>query len=202
MVIFLIVIILIPINWLLIRLKFSKKMNSMEETPIRKVAIVFGAGLQKDGTPSPVLKDRIEAAVSLLKTNKVEKILFSGDNRYVNYNEPESMRSYALTLGVPDSSIVLDYAGRRTYDTCYRAKYIFGITNAVLVTQRFHLPRALFICTQLDMNVSGTIADNRIYSNKSMQYWNLREMLATTAAIWDVFIKKPLPVLGEKEPIA
>ena len=176
-------------------------MNTVKETPLRKVAIVFGAGLQKDGSPSSVLKDRVETAVSLLKSNKVEKILFSGDNRFENYSEPESMRSYALTLGVPDSAIVLDYAGRRTYDTCYRAKYIFGITDAVLVTQKFHLPRALFICTQLEMNVTGTIADIRIYPNKSMNYWNLREIIATTAAIWDVFIKKPITVLGKKEPI-
>ena len=87
----------------------------------------------------------------------------SGDNRFVNYNEPEAMRQYALDLEVPDNAIVLDYAGRRTYDTCYRAKAIFGINSALLVTQQFHMPRALFLCNMLGVQAIGVEANNYWY---------------------------------------
>ena len=110
-----------------------------ENVPSRPVAIVFGAGLQRDGTPSPVLKDRVSMAARLYFAGKVQKLLLSGDNRFIDYNEPGSMRAFAISLGVPAEDIVLDYAGRRTYDTCYRAKTIFGLQQAILVTQSFHL---------------------------------------------------------------
>src|SRR5688572_3809580 len=104
----------------------SPRTFTLEEVPKDKVAIVFGAGLLRDGSAGPVLSDRVETAVNLYKAGKVDKLLMSGDNRFVEYNEPEAMRQYALDVGVPDEDIVLDYAGRRTYDTCYRAKYIFN----------------------------------------------------------------------------
>ncbi|RME07282.1 MAG: hypothetical protein D6803_04360, partial [Anaerolineae bacterium] len=96
-----------------------------ENVPPRKVAIVFGAGLWRDGSPSGVLRDRVATAADLYFEGKVEVLLMSGDNRFENYNEPAAMRDYALRLGVPEEAIVLDYAGRRTYDTCYRAGAIF-----------------------------------------------------------------------------
>lgn len=114
--------------------KASSQIFSKEDVPARRVAIVFGAQVKKDGTPSVVLRDRVETAVALYKSGKVEKLLMSGDNRFVDYNEPEAMRRYALALGMPEADIVLDYAGRRTYDTCYRAKEIFGMNSALLVT--------------------------------------------------------------------
>lgn len=110
----------------------------LADAPEMPVAIVFGAGLSRDGTPSPVLRDRVETAAALYFQGKVKKLLMSGDNRFVDYNEPGAMRQYALDLGVPAEDIVLDYAGRRTYDTCYRARAIFGVTEAILVTQPFH----------------------------------------------------------------
>jgi len=169
--------------------------------PARKVAIVFGAQVRRDGTPSVVLRDRIETAVDLYKSGKVEKLLMSGDNRFVNYNEPESMRQYALTLGMPDSDIVLDYAGRRTYDTCYRAKEIFGVNSAVLVTQGFHLPRALFLCKAFNIDAIGVEAENYNYLKRLRFFWNARELLAGVQSVWDVYLFKPLPVLGEPERI-
>jgi SanA protein len=111
------------------------------------------------------------------------------------------MKVFALELGANPDAIVLDFAGRRTYDTCYRASSIFGIDQAVLVTQNYHLPRALFLCNQIGIKATGVIADIRIYSTRSLRFWNFREILATTAAMWDVWIQKPLPVLGEKLPI-
>lgn len=169
--------------------------------PQSRVAIVFGAGLQRDGSPSPILRDRIATAVDLYQTGLVEKLLMSGDNRFEDYNEPGAMRDYAVRLGVPSEDIVLDYAGRRTYDTCYRARDIFGISKALLVTQAYHLPRAIFTCRALGIDVDGVIADRREYRRVAHNYYRLREVPATMVAAWEVWVSRPLPVLGQPEPI-
>jgi SanA protein len=166
-----------------------------------RVAIVFGAGLWRNGNPTPVLVDRVTAAADLYFAGKVEKLLVSGDNRFVDYNEPEAMRQLALSLGVPSEAIVRDYAGRRTYDTCYRAKAIFGVENAILVTQAFHMPRALYLCNMLGVDSVGVTSDLRTYRKITVLYWNMRELVATAAALWDVHIGHPIPVLGNREPI-
>jgi len=177
------------------------KTYSAADVPARRVAIVFGAGLWRDGTATPVLYDRVQTAANLYFAEKVEKLLMSGDNRFVNYNEPAVMRELAIKLGVPEDVIVLDYAGRRSYDTCFRAKVIFGVTEAILVTQAFHLPRTIYLCNQLGVNSVGVEADLRIYRKSSVLYWNMRELLATVAALWDVNFSHPIPVLGAPEPI-
>lgn len=179
----------------------AKRILPLADTPKRPVAIVFGAGLQRDGSPTAVLRDRVETASDLYFSGKVEKLLMSGDNRFVDYNEPGAMREYALELGVPEEDIILDYAGRRTYDTCYRAKEIFGVDQAILVTQRFHLPRALVTCNGLGMDGIGVAADRREYRQYAHNFWTLREIPATLVAFVDTFLTRPLPILGEKEPI-
>jgi SanA protein len=181
--------------------KASPQTFTKDDVPSRRVAIVFGAEVKKDGTPSVVLKDRVEMAAELYKSGKVEKLLMSGDNRFEDYNEPESMRQYALTLGIPDSDIVLDFAGRRTYDTCYRAKEIFAVDSAILVTQGFHMPRSLFLCNAFDIDAVGVESENYYYLKRSRLIWNTRELLATVQSVLDVYLLKPLPVLGEPEPI-
>lgn len=168
--------------------------------PVRRAAIVFGAGLLRDGSPTAVLRDRVRRATELYFSGKVEKLLMSGDNRFVDYNEPEAMRQYALELGVPDDAIVLDYAGRRTYDTCYRAKAIFGLDEAILVTQQFHLPRAILLCNMLGLDGVGVDSDLRAYQRGALFWWNLRELPATLGAYLDI-VFRPLPVLGKAEPI-
>jgi len=172
-----------------------------QDAPVVPAAIVFGAGLWRDGTPTSVLRDRIDTAAELYRAGKVQKILMSGDNRFLDYNEPGAMRAYALTLGIPAEAIVLDYAGRRTYDTCYRAKAIFGLQDAILITQSFHLPRALYTCNTLGLRAVGVASDQRQYRMASMLYWNLRELPATVTAFLDVHLFKPEPVLGDREPI-
>jgi len=174
---------------------------SIEEAPRRSAVIVFGAGLWRDGSPTPVLRDRVATAARLYFAGKAEKLVMSGGNPTIDYDEPGAMRSYALSLGVPDEAIVLDYAGRRTYDTCYRARHIFGIQQATLVTQSFHLPRALYLCNHLGIDGVGVRADLRQYRRSSRAYWNLREIPATLGALWDVNVARPLPILGEPEPI-
>jgi SanA protein len=182
-------------------LQAISRLYDVQNAPQKPVAIVFGAGLTRDGRPTSVLRDRVETAAELYFTGKVKKILMSGDNRFSDYNEPGAMRAYALSLGVPDQAIVLDYAGRRSYDTCYRAKAIFGVQQALLVTQNFHLPRALYLCNALGIQADGVSADLHPYRRSVQFIWNLRELPASLTAILDVHIRHPIPVLGKPEPI-
>jgi SanA protein len=198
----------IPIGLLLFGLPFliadrnaRPRLYTLESVPHARVAIVFGAGLQRNGSPSPILRDRVETAARLYTAGKVDKLLMSGDNRFVNYNEPGAMRDYAIQLGVPVKDIVLDFAGRRTYDTCYRARHIFAVDSATLVTQSFHLPRALITCNNLGVQSTGVPAEVRRYGRRSYAYWYIREVPATTIALWEVWVSRPLPVLGKPEPI-
>jgi SanA protein len=177
------------------------KIHSVDDAPSERIAIIFGAGLRRDGRPTAVLRDRVETGVRLYFDGKAEKLLMSGDNRAVEYNEPEAMRQYALSLGVPEKDIVLDYAGTRTYDTCYRAKSIFGLESVLLVTQKFHLPRALFLCNVLGIEAQGVEANNLNYSRRSLVFWNIREQFATFTAFMDIYVEEPTPILGQPEPI-
>ncbi len=167
--------------------------------PERPVAIVFGAGIRPDGRLSPMLQDRMDTAIALYRAGTVRKLLVSGDNRFVYYDEPGRMYDYAVARGIPAGDVVRDYAGRRTYDTCYRASAIFGVTQAILVTQRFHLPRAIFTCRNLGMDAIGLSADRRVYW--SNPYYRFRDGFASLRAWWDVKVARPLPVLGPKEDI-
>jgi SanA protein len=169
------------------------------DAPSQQVAIIFGAGLWRDGSPTPILKDRIRVGANLYFSGKVKKLLMSGDNQFVTYNEPEAMRQYALELGVSDEAIVLDFAGRRTYDSCYRAKHIFGVENAILVTQKFHMSRAIYTCNHLGLESVGVASDLRHYDRISELIWNIREIPATFIALIDLYIIHPLPVLGNPE---
>ncbi len=177
------------------------RLYSPVSVPAKPVAIVFGAGLRRDGTPTPILRDRVATAAELYFQGKVKMLLLSGDNRFVNYNEPEAMRQYARSLGVPEKALALDYAGRRTYDTCYRAKAIFGVTEAILVTQGFHLPRALYLCNHLGIEGVGVPADRPYYRKLSRLFWNLRELPATLSALIEVHLTHPRPILGRPQPL-
>jgi SanA protein len=179
----------------------AARIHTGEQVPSRRVAIVFGAGLRRDGAPTAILRDRVMTAAQLYFDGKVEKLLMSGDNSTLDYNEPAAMQEYALSLRVPAEAIVLDYAGRRTYDTCYRARDIFDVRSAVLVTQDFHLPRALFLCNMLGLDAVGVEADNLYFLKRSRVIWNVRELFATLGAFVDVYVTKPEPVLGDPEPI-
>jgi len=178
-----------------------QRVISVENAPNRRIAIVFGAGLMRDGSPTAVLRDRVVTATRLYFDGKVEKLLMSGDNSEIFYNEPGAMKDYAISLGVPEEDIVLDYAGRRTYDTCYRARDIFGVREAILVTQGFHLPRALYTCNKLGVSAVGVPADLQRYLRRARLFWGLRELPATVRAVWEVHVSRPQPILGNPEPI-
>ncbi len=166
-----------------------------------RIAIVFGAGLTRSGEPTPALYDRVATAVDLYKHGLVNKLLLTGDNHISSYNEPEAMRRTAIRLGVPDEDLVLDYAGRRTYDSCYRAREIFTVSRAILVSQAFHLDRALYLCNSFGIDSIGVAADRRHYTQTSQTWWSIRESAATVVAWLDVNLTHPTPVLGPPLPI-
>ncbi|MCC6801586.1 MAG: YdcF family protein [Anaerolineae bacterium] len=180
---------------------------TLETVPDAPVAIVFGAQIIANERPSAMLADRVKMAAELYRAGKVRALLLTGDNSLVNYNEPEVMRQYALNLGIPDAAITLDYAGFRTYDSCYRARDIFKVGSAILVTQRFHLDRALLICDGLGIDAVGVAADAMRptgYSQRSLFYSQVREFPSTALSVFDLligskptFLGDPLPILAE-----
>lgn len=172
---------------------------SLEEVPDGyEVAVVFGAGLRRDGLPSDVLRDRLRSAAELYDAGKVQKILVSGDNRFENYNEPEAMKEYLVnSLGVGESDVVEDFAGRRTYDTCARASEIWQLKSAILVTQEYHLSRAMFICESFGIENVGYSASKQTYV--AQDWMSFREWIARNWAVWDVYILKPDYLGGEVE---
>ncbi len=175
----------------------EKRIYSVANVPTRRVAIVFGAAVYHDGRLSPMLRDRVETAVQLYKAGKVETLLFSGDNHVADYNEPAAMMRYAVERGVPASAIQPDYGGLRTYDSCYRARDIFGVKTAILVTQEFHLPRALFTCDRLGIDTIGVAADLQTYGLRSLGWSRTREVPALLVALLDVVRHRPPPIMGE-----
>lgn len=183
---------------LVVYLDTQPRLFDRASVPPKPVAVVFGAGLTRSGDVSPELGDRVAMASNLYLAGKVGKLLMSGDNRFLNYNEPGAMRKYAMNLGVPSGAIVLDYAGRRTYDTCYRARSIFGLQDAILVSQEYHLLRAVYTCHELGLDAVGVPADR---PGSPYLYGNLRELPATLTALWEIYITHPTPVLGKPEPI-
>jgi SanA protein len=187
------------LRWWVGREYGSRIYGQASEVPPMPAAIVFGAGYWPGGRLSDALADRMETAIDLYNAGKVKKLLLTGDNRFADYNEPAAMAEYALARGIPPEDLVLDYAGRRTYDSCYRAGAIFGLERAVLVTQAFHLPRALFTCDRLGLDVAGVAADrHRLFREP---WYRLREVAALARAWIDVTLLRPLPVLGDPIPV-
>lgn len=191
--------IVVPFNMLRVLDRYYNNLiySSVEKIPETRVAIVFGAGLTNFGNdPSSVLEDRINSAIELYKAGKVKKIIMSGDNRVSNYNEPQVMMDYAQKNGVSIFDLQGDFAGRRTYDTCYRAKYIFGVEKAILITQDFHLTRALYTCNSLGIEAIGYKADKNEYVD--INRFTMRDLLATLLAYWEIYVNPPQDVvLGE-----
>lgn len=171
-----------------------------EEIPHRKVALVLGARVYKSGRLSAVLEDRVKAAISLYQRGIVEKLLMSGDNRTEHYNEVTAMRNYAISKGVPSDDVLRDFAGFRTYDSVYRAKMLWDLTDMVIVSQKFHLPRALYIARRLEIDAVGVEAPDVQYSG--MPFWQRREMAARVVAWFDVLIGRDPYFLGEKESLS
>ncbi|MBL7684433.1 MAG: YdcF family protein, partial [Deltaproteobacteria bacterium] len=161
--------------------------NRTEDLPQVPTALVLGAALWGN-QPSPVLQDRLESALDLYQQQKVSTLFMSGAKWGEKNNEPEIMEQQALAKGVPAQSILKDEQGFRTYASCQRAKEIYQINEVIIVTQRFHLPRSLFLCEKMGLRAWGFEADRRDYSFKNRIKWKLREALASWGALVDVVL--------------
>jgi SanA protein len=181
--------------------RYGASIYSVADAPSQRVGIVFGARVYPSGRLSGMLRDRVETGVALYQAGKVEKLLMTGDNSRADYNEPDAMKAHAVSLGVPAADIQVDYGGRRTYDSCYRARDIFQVSSAILVTQGFHLPRALYLCDQLGLPAVGVASDISRYDPRSVAWSETREIPALLGALVDVVRRAPPPIMGEPIPI-
>ncbi|MEE9964058.1 MAG: YdcF family protein [Propionicimonas sp.] len=174
------------------------RIRSLEAVASAPVAIVFGAGLWSTGKPMPYLSARLDLAAELFRAGKVKAILVSGDNRHVDYNEPDAMRTYLIDSGVPAEKVVADYAGFDTYATCVRAQRIFGAREAILTSQSYHLPRAIATCRSVGIDAWG-VGDES--GRRNVAEWrddSLREWLANLKMAWDLLSRRQ-PLLGPVE---
>ena len=161
--------------------------------------LVLGCLVKDGGEPSHMLKDRLRRGVALYKAGTAPKLLMSGDHGRKDYNEVEAMRQYAIEQGVPSADIFMDHAGFSTYDSCFRAKEIFTAKKIVIVTQEYHLYRALYIAEALGMEAYGVASDYRTYYNQSMR--EIRELFARVKDFLYVLLRPDPVYLGEQIPI-
>ncbi|MEH6406833.1 MAG: ElyC/SanA/YdcF family protein [Leeuwenhoekiella sp.] len=161
--------------------------------------LVLGASVKSDGELSTMLRDRVESALTLYKLGKVSRFLLSGDNATAAYNEPMAMKKYLVERGVPEKDIFLDFAGFDTYNSIYRASYIFNVDKAIVVSQRFHLPRAIYIARSMHLDFYGYNGDLRNYKSESVN--RFREKLANLKAWGELLIHRDPHFKGEKIPI-
>ena len=147
-------------------------------------ALVLGARVYEDGTPSPVLRDRLDEGITLYQEKRVSRILVSGDHAGPTYDEPNAMRTYLESNGIPREVIFMDHAGLDTYSSMWRAKHVFGASRVVVVTQQFHLPRAVWLARSVGLKAEGRAADRRSY--RGIAWQELREVGSRTKAFFDV----------------
>ncbi len=185
---------LVPMTWLYV--STQSRVRDVADVPAEPVAMVFGAGLDA-GAPSPYLAHRLAAAAELYRAGKVKVVLVTGDNSRTDYNEPGAMSTWLAAHGVPRSRVVLDYAGFDTWDSCTRARRIFGVTHAVLVSQGFHIRRALALCRAAGVTSYGVGVDEP--HDATWYYGGVREVLASGKAVLDCVLRPGPDVLGRRE---
>ena len=158
----------------------------------KRVAIVFGAGVY-GSRPSPLLRDRLDAAAELYLSGKIDKIIVSGDNRFADYNEPQAMYKYLdQTYQIPDDVLQPDFAGFSTFESCERARKIFGVTKAVLISQRTHLARAIYLCRAFGIEAYGYASK----SDKARVSQTIRELGANVRAVFNLYFSPKDSILG------
>jgi vancomycin permeability regulator SanA len=172
--------------------------TDVAHVPATPVALVLGAGVW-GSTPSPFLVGRLNIAVQLYQQGKVKVVLVSGDNSRKDYDEPAVMRDYLVEHGVPAQKIVVDDAGFDTWDSCVRAKKIFGVDRATVVSQDFHLPRAVALCRRAGIDAWGVGHDSSHIDEIRTDFGYAREVLATLKAMDDVLTESDPRFLGPKE---
>ncbi|TWG14119.1 SanA/YdcF family protein [Actinoplanes teichomyceticus] len=172
---------------------------SLDTVPEAPVALVLGAQVDPGGAPSAFLAARLDLARALYQAGKVRAILVSGDHAEWSYDEPGAMLVYLVARGVPADRVVMDHAGFDTYDSCARAGRIFGVRRAILVTQSFHVPRAVALCRTLGIDASG-VGDDTVRADRPL--WargQVREWAAAVKAGWDAATRRDPVFLGRHE---
>ncbi len=180
-----------------VRASAAGHIHSEESVPPAPVALVLGAMVYPSGTPSPFLAARLDLAHRLYQAGKVQVVLVSGDNMAPEYNEPAAMRAYLINAGMPAEAVVADYAGFDTYDSCARAKRIFGVQQLVMVTQSYHLPRAVATCRALGVDATG-VGDSTLRHTRAWRRGKVRDQLACVKTVMDLITDRD-PVLGPRE---
>ena len=155
---------------------------------------MLGAGV-KDGKPTPILKDRLDKGIELYKNGYAKKIIMSGDHGTSEYDEVNVMKQYAIEEGVPSSDIFMDHAGFSTYDSVYRAKEIFGVKHMMIVSQKYHLYRALYLANSLKVDAVGVPAEDITYNGAA--YREFREILARNKDFVKGLLAPPSTYLGD-----
>ncbi|MFD6182850.1 vancomycin high temperature exclusion protein [Streptomyces goshikiensis] len=174
----------------------ADRLRTTAGAPSAEVAVVFGAGLWH-GRPTPYLANRLDAAAELYRAGKVKVVLVSGDNSRTEYDEPDAMRTYLTAHGVPGERIVSDFAGFDTWDSCVRAKEIFGVHRAVLISQGFHIHRAVALCEAAGVDSYGVgVSDTH---DATWYYGGTREVFAAGKAVLDAVFKPEPRFMGPKE---
>ncbi len=171
--------------------------RDVEDSPHADAALILGAAVLRNGGLSPILRDRADQAIELYRAGKVDKIIASGDNQTLEYNEVQPIRNYLVKEGIPEEDIFLDYAGFDTYSSIYRARDVFLVKSLAIVSQSFHLPRAVFIARELGLEAHGVSADRGHY--KLTNYF--REMAADIKAALNLLMNRTPKYLGEEIPI-
>lgn len=161
-----------------------------QEVPEAPVAIIFGAGLTPNGLPSPALARRVEAGVALYEAGRVHRLLMSGDSGTDWHDEVGAMRDLAIATGVPADAILIDPAGFRTYESCERARAVYGFQRAVVVTQAFHLPRTIFTCDRLGVDAVGFVAER--FTGPAYTSAMLRERVAQVFSVVELALGERL----------
>lgn len=182
-----------PYLW--IRIATAGKIHTVADAPDAPVAIVLGAGLKADGSPKPFLRVRLEDTVRLYEDGKIRAVLVSGDHGQVTYDEVAAMTSWLIEHGVPADKVVADHAGFDTYDSCVRAYEIFGVRTALVVTQEFHVRRAVYLCREAGIDASGV--GSRAPANDTR--YQVREFPAAIKATIDVAVGANPRYLGKYE---
>jgi len=173
--------------------------EDLNDVPKAQVALILGAKVFDDGRLSMMMQDRADSALELYESGKVGKLIMSGDHGTKTYDEVNTVKDYLLEKGVNPEDLFLDHAGFDTYDSLYRARDIFGVKSLIVVTQKFHLPRAVYIGRSLGMEAYGYVADRREYLGMFRN--ELRESLARSKALLDVVSGAKPKFLGEMIPI-
>lgn len=171
--------------------------SEIENLPASNTVIVLGASVHSNGKLSPILQDRVDTALKIYNAGKAQQFLLSGDNRRNDYDEVNAMKNYLLERNVPEAHILTDPAGIDTYDSMYRSNEVYNVKKAIVVTQNFHLPRALFIANGLGLSYTGFAANTKHYQTENSLI--RREKLANIKAVYEVLIHQT-PESLEKSP--